>query len=185
MNKPGSLERQLEEIKQMQRRRAIRRVTLATVVILVLSVVLVVSQFGSIRRIWAAAQTAVAPLPTITKTPTVTLTFTITSTATATPTATFTSTLTPTSTSTFTPTPTLAPYLGIVTGKLYVREKPDDTSQVLGYLYENDPVSIIGVLGNTPDGWYQIIFGPRMGWVSQKYIGTNPSIPDAYRIEYP
>jgi len=86
---------------------------------------------------------------------------------------------------TFTPapptiTPTVAPVAGTTTIIVNVRNKPDQSGEVLGQLPINTDVQIIGT--DFTKTWYQILYpdGPDgVGWVAGQFIQTDqtPNVP--------
>jgi hypothetical protein len=125
--------------------------------------------------------------PTLTATPSPTPTFTPSPTNTPTHTPTFTpsptntSTQTPTSTPTTTSTPTPSPFIGLMTGNVWLREGPSLQSPRLGIILErNQLVEILAVSNN----WYRVRWAPPqaeaevIGWAPAQWIGTTDPIPD-------
>ncbi|MBN1219117.1 MAG: SH3 domain-containing protein [Anaerolineae bacterium] len=116
------------------------------------------------------------PSPTATGTPPPTDTATSTPTFTLTPTATPTNT--PTPTETLTPTP--SPFIGLMTGNVWLRERPAADSPRLGIILERgQPVEILAIFGD----WYHVRWAPPqaeaevIGWTPAEWVGTTVPIP--------
>jgi len=185
MTEKDFISKTLDEIRTHEKR---RRITIFVLFILFFLLLFLLLLFlGRIQEGVSMVQTVVAPTSTITQTPTLTFTPTATLTLTPTITPTFTPTNTPTSTPTRTLTPTLSPYPGVMLGHFYLRKEPDYDAEKYGVvIYEGDQIFITGFVSRLGVTWYQIPYiGTQFGWIDSDFVGTNPPIPEAYRITYP
>jgi hypothetical protein len=123
------------------------------------------------------------PTPTATNTPEPTATDTPAPTATNTPEPTATNTPEPTATNT--PAPTSTPRTTtatVLSERVTVRSGPGFDFESIGTLSRDDEALVNGV--STDGGWYQIVFGARLGWISAESvrISGNTNIQE---IEWP
>jgi len=66
----------------------------------------------------------------------------------------------------------------ITSGTLNIRDSPDLSGEVVGWLYPDDPVEVIGFSG----GWAHVVAAVEagVGWVKSEYLTTKPGIGGEY-----
>lgn len=69
-----------------------------------------------------------------------------------------------------------APVTRYATEQVNVRESYSTNSSKWGYLTKGEAVSVIG---ETSNGWYQIVYGERTAFVSGAYLSTEPPLEDS------
>ena len=149
-------------------------------VIIIIAVIAVLAMGGDDGKKAAVVPTATETLtptdvPTDTPEPTATNTPTDTPEPTATDTPQPTNTATPTNTPTYTATPRTTTAT-IAVERANVRSGPGFDYPVIGTLGRDEDALVNGI--SEDRGWYQIVFGPQLGWISAETvrISGNPNI---------
>lgn len=72
----------------------------------------------------------------------------------------------------------------VTTDSVCVRSNYSLSSEIIGYVFLQDPVEITGIVNNSDSGkWYRINYDGSVGYVSADYISETPSTTDTMGIE--